>query len=288
MMGGSYQQLNHGISTGALFLLVGLIYERRHTRLFKDYGGIKAQMPIYAALFLLIMLSSVGLPGLNGFIGEFLALMGAFEAGFFGGLGVRLPLVIVAATGVIFAAVYLLWMFQKVFYGPITSYANRRLKDLKPWEIAMVGTFVVLAVWGGIFPSTFLKPMEASIGATRMMALNKAGGRPVWKNLDTEMDTDGSLIQTSPRTQDQLSEKPIFARLLAPADSHPVLEVRAREALNGYRLAHTRLTPPAPPILRKAGAPPGGARPMRRGMLPQGAPSRPAPVTNPRRDTTRG
>ena len=170
---GSYQQLERtAYRYRSPLPSVGLIYERRHTRLFKDYGGIKAQMPIYAALFLLIMLS-VGLPGLNGFIGEFLALIGAFEAGFFGGLGVRLPLVIVAATGVIFAAVYLLWMFQKVFYGPITSYANRRLKDLKPWEIAMVGTFVVLAGWGGIFPSTFLKPMEASIGATRMMALNR-------------------------------------------------------------------------------------------------------------------
>src|SRR5687768_10340232 len=119
IMGGAYQQINHGISTGALFLLVGLIYERRHTRLFADYGGLKRVMPIYSAIFLIVMLSSVGLPGLNGFVGEFLALMGAFEASFAGAFGLNVAYAVLAAAGVILGAVYLLWMFQKMFYGPV-------------------------------------------------------------------------------------------------------------------------------------------------------------------------
>jgi NADH-quinone oxidoreductase subunit M len=180
MLGGAMQQLNHGISTGALFLLIGLIYERRHTRKFSDYGGLKAQMPIYAWIFLVVMLSSVGLPGTNGFIGEFLAMLGAFESGYLGlyGLGIIVP--VLAGIGVIIAAVYLLWMFQKMFYGPNNNPENQRLKDLKPWEIAMCGTLLVFVFWGGFYPNTFLKPMEESIKATRQMALAGAGERPTW------------------------------------------------------------------------------------------------------------
>ena len=172
MMGGAFQQLNHGISTGALFLLIGLIYERRHTRMFKDYGGLKAQMPIYAAIFLIVMLSSVGLPGTNGFIGEFLALMGAFQASYQGWFGLNLWFAVLAGAGVILAAVYLLWMFQKLFYGPNSNPENHRLKDLKPWEIAMCATLVLFIFWGGLYPNTFLKPMEASISASLAMSLS--------------------------------------------------------------------------------------------------------------------
>lgn len=182
MMGGTMQQLNHGISTGALFLLIGLIYERRHTRMFKDYGGLKAQMPIYSAIFLIVMLSSVGLPGTNGFIGEFLALLGAFQASYQGWFGLNLWFAGLAGVGVILAAVYLLWMFQKLFYGPNDNPENQRLKDLKPWEIVMCGLLVVLIFWGGFYPNTFLKPMEASVSATRAMALAPVGERPTWTN----------------------------------------------------------------------------------------------------------
>jgi len=194
LMGGSVQQLNHGISTGALFLMVGLIYERRHTRMFKDFGGLKAQMPIFSALFLLVMLSSVGLPGLNGFVGEFLAMLGAFKACYAGFNGLNMWFISIAGFGVVLAAVYLLYMFQQVFYGKNENPENKRLKDIKLWEIAMVGSLVVFAIWGGLYPSTFLKPMEASIGAVRMMAINSEGSRPVWADASQDIDEDMNLI----------------------------------------------------------------------------------------------
>ena len=195
MMGGAYQQLNHGISTGALFLLIGLLYERIHTREFKDMGGLKKQMPIFAALFLIVMLSSVGLPGLNGFVGEFMALMGGFMASSVnqGELPMMLP--IIACTGVILAAVYLLWMFQKVFYGPVTNPTLLRLKDLKPWEIGLVGVFIVFIFWGGLYPNTFLKPMEKSISAVRMMVKNPPSMRPMWSDPSMEIADDGAFVQ---------------------------------------------------------------------------------------------
>jgi len=203
MMGGAMQQLNHGISTGALFLLIGLIYERRHTRMFKDYGGLKKQMPIYSAIFLIVMLSSVGLPGTNGFIGEFMALFGAFQAANAGMNGLNLTYAVLAGSGVILAAVYLLWMFQKMFYGPNDNPENQRLKDIKPWEIAMAGTFVVFIFWGGFYPNTFLKPMEKAITATRMMAQNPVGLRPTWREEDKfEIAADGSLTQQGTKVYD--------------------------------------------------------------------------------------
>lgn len=205
MLGGSMQQLNHGISTGALFLLVGLIYERRHTRMFSDYGGLKAQMPIYAAIFLIVMLSSVGLPGTNGFTGEFLAMMGFFQAAYTNTNGLNIWFAVVAGAGVILAAVYLLWMFQKMFYGPNTNPENQRLKDLKPWEIAMCSTLVILIFWGGFYPSTFLKPMEASMNATRMMALNPVGEKPSWADSSLEINHRGDLVRLNERTQAEIA-----------------------------------------------------------------------------------
>jgi NADH-quinone oxidoreductase subunit M len=196
LMGGSLQQLNHGVSTGALFLLIGLLYERRHTRMFKDFGGLKAQMPIYATLFLIIMLSSVGLPATNGFVGEFLALMGSFNSGYTGMYGLNIILTSVAATGVIVAAVYLLKMFMQVFYGPNTNPENQRLKDLKPWETVMVGSFVVLVFVGGLLPNVFMKPMEASVQAARLMATKPAGERPAWADESVEVSSKGDIIRT--------------------------------------------------------------------------------------------
>jgi NADH-quinone oxidoreductase subunit M len=222
IMGGSMQQINHGISTGALFLLVGLLYERRHTRLFSEFGGLKAQMPIYAAIFLIVMLSSVGLPGTNGFVGEFLAMMGAFEACYFRQFGLNLTFAYIAGTGVILAAVYLLWMFQKTFLGRVTNPINARLKDIKPWEIALCTPIVVLIFWGGFFPNTFLKPMEASVMATRMMALNPPDQRPVWSDLNMEVDGHGDLRKVlSPRTQQSIAEaEPQFGETIAKVKVH--------------------------------------------------------------------
>jgi len=155
MQGGMIQMINHGLSTGALFFLVGVIYERRHTRLISEYGGLAKVMPIYAAAFLIVSLSSIGLPGLNGFIGEFLVLVGAFKANpVYGILG---------ASGVIFAAVYLLRMYQRVFFGEITNDANRKLPDLTLSEKTILGAMLVFIVWIGVYPSTFLSISENSV-----------------------------------------------------------------------------------------------------------------------------
>lgn len=179
--GSVLQQINHGISTGALFLLFGMLYERRHTRKISEFGGLKKQMPIYAALFLIVMLSSVGLPGTNGFVGEFLCLLGAFKTNYAGGFGTSLWFVVLGASGVILAAVYLLWMFQRAFYGPVEKEENKVLKDLKPFEIAIMAPLIVLIFWFGLYPSTFTEKMEASIeNAVRQSAL-PMGERPSWR-----------------------------------------------------------------------------------------------------------
>ena len=129
MVGGIIQMVNHGLSTGALFLMVGMIYERRHTRLIADFGGLWKVIPAFSVIFLVVCLSSVGLPGLNGFVGEFLILLGAFQVN-------RLAAVL-ATSGIIFAAVYLLWMYQRVCFGEVTHEANRRLTDLtlREWAV---------------------------------------------------------------------------------------------------------------------------------------------------------
>ncbi|MDP8240383.1 MAG: NADH-quinone oxidoreductase subunit M [Candidatus Hatepunaea meridiana] len=164
MQGGTIQMINHGLSTGALFFLVGVIYERRHTRLISEYGGIAKVMPKYAAIFMIVALSSIGLPGLNGFVGEFLVLVGAFKAkAIYGILG---------ASGVVFAAVYLLWMYQRVFFGEITNVANKKLLDLTTSEKAILIAFLVFIVWIGVYPSTFLSISENSV----RMVLTRLGG----------------------------------------------------------------------------------------------------------------
>ena len=178
VMGGALQQLSHGISATILFLLIGYLAERRGSTKLEDFGGLKARMPIFAAVFLIGMLSSVGLPGTNGFVGEFLALVGAFQAGYKGFFS--LGLVVVAGFGVVLAAVYLLYMFQKVCYGQITSEENRNLPDLKRSELALVGLLILFIFWGGLLPNTFLKPMEVSVDNTILMASQRPGHRPQW------------------------------------------------------------------------------------------------------------
>ncbi len=158
VQGSLYQMLNHGLSTGGLFLAVGAIYERRHTRLIAEFGGLWARIPVFAALFLVVMLSSVGLPGLNGFVGEFLILLGAFG---------RYPVAAaVATTGVILGAVYLLWMYQRVVFGPLTNPKNAELRDLSAREVAMFVPLVVLFFVMGLYPKPLLERMEP---ATRVV-----------------------------------------------------------------------------------------------------------------------
>jgi NADH-quinone oxidoreductase subunit M len=153
--GSLYQMLNHGLSTGGLFLLVGMIYERRHTRLLVDFGGLWSVVPRYAAFFLVVMLASVGLPGLNGFIGEFLILLGAFG---------RWPwATAVATSGIILAALYLLWMYQRLVFGPVVHAENRALSDLATREVVVLVPVVVLCLVMGIYPSPFLTRMQPSI-----------------------------------------------------------------------------------------------------------------------------
>ncbi len=190
MIGGTFQQINHGIVSGGIVLLLSYLWERRKTSSLDQFGGLKAQMPIFATLFLILMLASVGLPGTNGFVGEFLSLLGAFEAGSASMFGLSWIYPVAAGFGVVLAAVYLLYMFQRIFYGPVTVDVNRRLRDLKPWEIGLAGVLAAISIWGGINPGSFLKPMEASIQATRMMAINPKGQRPVWANTDEKIDLD--------------------------------------------------------------------------------------------------
>jgi NADH-quinone oxidoreductase subunit M len=155
VQGGIYQMLNHGLSTGALFLCVGILYERAHTRLIKDFGGVSTKMPVFAAFFLICMLSSVGLPGLNGFVGEILCLFGIFKA--------NKLLAILGVTTVILAAAYLLWMFQRVMHGPITNDRVNHFKDLTKREIAYLLPIVVMMFWMGVYPQPFLRKMDASV-----------------------------------------------------------------------------------------------------------------------------
>ena len=154
VQGAVYQMLNHGVSTGGLFMLVGMLSDRRHTRLISEYGGLKGVVPRFVAVFLLITLSSIALPGLNGFVGEFLILLGAFRWDKW--------LTVFAASGVILSAVYMLWMFQRVNYGPVTE-KNRNLPDLTPREWALMVPTVAMAIVMGVAPGFFMKPMTVSV-----------------------------------------------------------------------------------------------------------------------------
>ncbi|WP_305041701.1 NADH-quinone oxidoreductase subunit M [Geoalkalibacter sp.] len=154
--GGMIQMINHGISTGALFLIVGFIYERRHTRLIADFGGLAKQMPVFATIFMIVTFSSIGLPGTNGFVGEFLILMGAFES------DLRW-FAVIATTGVIFAAVYMLWMFQRVMFGELKNPANQKLQDLNAREVALMMPLLLFVFWIGLYPNTFFEKMNPAL-----------------------------------------------------------------------------------------------------------------------------
>ncbi|SVA25107.1 uncharacterized protein METZ01_LOCUS77961 [marine metagenome] len=153
--GSIIQQINHGISTGALFLIVGIVYERRHTREISEYGGLSKTMPVYAAVFLIMTMSSIGLPTLNGFIGEILILQGIFV--------VSKWWAAVAATGIVLGAAYMLWLYQRTMFGTIDNPKNEGLADLNVRELATFVPLIILAVWIGLYPAPFLRRLETSV-----------------------------------------------------------------------------------------------------------------------------
>src|SRR6266705_2413204 len=155
LAGSVLQQINHGISTGALFLIVGVLYERRHTRLISEFGGLATPMPNFAAVYLIISLSSLGMPLLNGFIGEFTILQGAFQ--------VSKAWAAWGTLGVILGAAYLLWLYQRVMFGPVTQFANEDLPDLNLREYATLVPLVILAFWIGIYPKPFFNLIEKPV-----------------------------------------------------------------------------------------------------------------------------
>ena len=171
VQGSLLQMINHGLSTGGLFLIVGLIYDRRHTRQIAELGGLSKQMPIYATLFAIIMFSSMGLPGLNGFIGEFLILVGAFRVSWWWGA--------FAVTGIVLGAAYMLWLYQRTMFGEITKEENKTLSDLNAREMATLIPIIALCFWIGLYPSPFLRAMEVSVANVIQAVEKGAAGKAV-------------------------------------------------------------------------------------------------------------
>jgi NADH-quinone oxidoreductase subunit M len=157
LQGGILQMVNHGLSTGGLFLTVGLIYERRHTREIADFGGLSKVMPVFAAMFLIIALASLGLPLLNGFIGEFMILQGTFA--------VSWVWAAFAVTGIVLGAAYLLWLYQRTMFGPLDKPENMKLTDLNWRERWTLIPIIVFCIWIGVYPAPFLKRLEVPVRA---------------------------------------------------------------------------------------------------------------------------
>ena len=191
MQGALYQMLNHGISTGALFLFVGFIYERRHTRQISDFGGLSTPMPWFATLFVIASLSSIGLPFLNGFVGEFLIMIGTWTSTAIGQRAVWIATML-AGTGVIWAAVYMLWMLQRVVFGKITNPANANLPDLNARELGLLVPLLALMLFMGVYPRVFLDRSQASVEEVRARLATSRGG--------------GTFAEAPPKPAEQLGE----------------------------------------------------------------------------------
>ena len=195
IQGSVLQMVNHGLSTGALFLLVGMIYERRHSRMIVDFGGLSKRMPIFATIFMIVTLSSIGLPGLNGFVGEYMILLGSFVQGAFAKV-----YVVFATAGVILAAVYMLWMFQRVMFGTLDK-TNENLPDLNAREIVVMLPLLLFIVWIGVYPKPFLNKIEKSVEivVTKVQATSAMG------QLENSVPAGIKLVLRE--TQHQQSEK---------------------------------------------------------------------------------
>jgi len=173
IQGSIIQMINHGLSTGALFIIVGMIYDRRHTREISEFGGLSKVMPVLATFLMIISLSSIGLPGLNGFVGEFLILLGSFHS-----THLNSPTyAVLATTGVVLSAVYLLWMYQRVMFGSVTKPENQTLKDLSFREIAVLAPIVIFVFWIGVYPLSYLNKTAASTKALVAQVEQGLGGK---------------------------------------------------------------------------------------------------------------
>lgn len=189
MQGALYQMLNHGIATGALFLLVGFIYERRHTRAISEFGGLANVMPIYATIFIITTMASIGLPFLNGFVGEFLIMIGMWNSqvlAITADTNWNYIATMFAGTGVIFAAVYLLWMVQRVFFGKVKNPANKRLQDLSWREIGLIAPLVFLMVFMGVYPKPFLDRSREAVVAIQERVVGGAKGGTIVLETENE------------------------------------------------------------------------------------------------------
>ncbi|HEV7682170.1 MAG TPA: NADH-quinone oxidoreductase subunit M [Pyrinomonadaceae bacterium] len=177
LQGALYQMLNHGVSTGALFLFVGFVYERRHTRQISEFGGLSTPMPWFSTLFVFASLSSIGLPFLNGFVGEFLILIGTWTSNAVSSGPWMWIATMLAGTGVIWAAVYMLWMLQRVVFGKVTNPENAKLRDLNARELGLLIPLLLLMLFMGVYPRVFLDRSQASVEAVRArLAESRAGG----------------------------------------------------------------------------------------------------------------
>ena len=194
LTGSVLQQFNHGISTGALFLIVGILYERRHTREIAEYGGISTVMPVYATVAMIMFLSAMGLPLLNGFVGEFTILQGTFVANWRWAAW--------AAPGVVLAAAYLLWLYQRVFFGTVTNPKNEKLHDLTPREILTFAPLMIMVLWIGLYPKPFFQILEQPVNQLVQTIHDKANANtPVnARNMPVEMTpvTTRSRVTTAP------------------------------------------------------------------------------------------
>jgi NADH-quinone oxidoreductase subunit M len=209
VQGSIYQMLAHGVSTGGLFMLVGMLSDRRHTRLISEYGGLKGVAPRFVAAFLIVTLSSIALPGLNGFIGEFLILIGAFKW--------SPKLTAIAATGVILSAVYMLWMFQRVNYGPVTNEKNRSMRDITPREWALLAPTIAMAILMGVMPGMFLRPMEPAVAR---VIERVTGAQPTRVSNDSAIEAPSNMGRHSSARGDS-APRPGRARAAAGGERIP-------------------------------------------------------------------
>ncbi|MBW1686533.1 MAG: NADH-quinone oxidoreductase subunit M [Deltaproteobacteria bacterium] len=216
--GSILQMVNHGLSTGALFILVGMLYERRHTRMIEDFGGVARPMPVYAAFFGIVTMSSVGLPGLNGFVGEFLILLGTY---------LTHPIAaVVAASGVVLAAAYMLWMYRRVMFGPIENAENRSLIDLGLREKLVMVLMVIPIIWIGVYPEPFLRRIEPSV-VELLGRMEERSAMTLVELPATEAPAGEAPGAEAPATEAPAGEAPSAE---APATELPAAEVPAAEA----------------------------------------------------------
>ncbi len=187
LQGGILQMINHGISTGALFLLVGNVYERRHTRMISEYGGLSHHMPVYATIFLIMTLSSIGMPALNGFIGEFMILQGTFaqpDLRLYAGI---------AVSGIVLGAAYMLWLYQRVMFGPLDKEENKAMKDLNLREIATYVPLIILAFWIGLYPRTFLQYLDQPVN----QIVERVRGKAYFQAVQNPVPPAGAVVRSN-------------------------------------------------------------------------------------------